>query len=230
MPADHLVIARPHGTPAQLMLLFHGVGGAPEDMVPLGERLAAAYPHACIVSVRAPQASDGGPGHQWFSVRGISEENRAERVAQALPGFIDTVQHWQDASGCGVEHTALIGFSQGAIMALESTRDRATVAGRVVSIGGRFALLPQQANPDATLFFLHGKEDAVIHYGYTVTAAEHIVALGGDVSADVLPHVGHTITAEMAALLIERLQNHVPQRTWRAALHSDAPLAPKRSH
>jgi len=113
---------------------------------------------------------------------------------------------------------ALIGFSQGGIMALESTRDRPAIAGRVVSIAGRFAKLPETPNPDATLHMFHGKLDPVIPYGYTVEAAQHLVAIGADITADVIPHLGHQINEDLAELLIERLRGHLPKRTWEAAM------------
>lgn len=222
--SESILLAQPEGQAEQLMLLFHGVGAVPRNLAPLGERLAKSYPRAFIVSICAPQASDLGNGYQWFSVQDITEENRVERVAQAMPGFLATIRHWQEETRIGMERTALIGFSQGAIMALESTRDRQPPAGRVLSIAGRFAQLPRETCADTTLYLFHGKDDPVIHYGYTVTAAEHIVALGGDVSADVLPFMRHEITEELIAVLIERLQSHVPLKTWQEVMRIDAPI------
>jgi phospholipase/carboxylesterase len=200
------------------MLLFHGVGGSALDLVPLGRVLAAEFPEAFIVSVAAP-AEAGGAG-QWFSVLDISEENRVARVEAALPAFVETVAHWQHDAGVGTDAVALIGFSQGGIMALESTRDRPALAGRVVSIAGRFAALPTQANPATTLHLFHGKLDPVIPYGYTVEAAQHLVGIGADLTADVIPHVGHQINDDVADLLIERLRGHLPKRTWEAAMQA----------
>jgi phospholipase/carboxylesterase len=170
--------------------------------------------------VAAPAPAEAGGGRQWFSVLGISEENRVGRVEAALPAFVETVTHWQEEAGVGTDAVALIGFSQGGIMALESTRDRPAVAGRVVSIAGRFAALPTQANPGTTLHMFHGKLDPVIPYGYTVEAAQHLVKLGADITADVIPHVGHQVNDDIAELLIERLRGHLPKRTWEAALRA----------
>jgi len=216
--SESIIVARPEGQPEQLMLLFHGVGSMAEDLVPLGRVLAEEFPAAFIVSVAAPVQSGAMNGRQWFSVMDITEENRPERVEAALPGFIDTVRHWQREAGVGIDAVALIGFSQGGIMALESTRDQPAVAGRVVSIAGRFAKLPDQPNPDTTLHLFHGKVDPVIPYGFTVEAAQHLVDIGADVTADVIPFVGHQINDDVVSLLIERLRGHLPKRTWEAAL------------
>ena len=216
--SDSIVVARPDGPPGQLMLLLHGVGAGPEDLVPLGHRLAREFPSAFIVSVAAPVQPGGG--HAWFAIHAITEENRPERVAAAMPGFVETVQHWQREAGVGLDAVALVGFSQGAIMALESTRDRPAIAGRVIAIAGRFALLPATPNGDTTLHLFHGKLDPVIHYGFTVEAAQHLVRIGADVTADVVPFVGHQITDGIVELIIERLRGHLPKRTWEAAMRA----------
>ena len=200
-----VIVQKPQGQAAQLVLLFHGVGGQPANMVPLGQMLAVQFADALIVSVAGPLAADFGVGHQWFSVRGVTEENRPARVAAALPAFEQSVRRWQRESGVAPEATVLIGFSQGAIMALEASRAGRFLAGRIVSIGGRYAQLPQQAPQRTTIHFLHGKGDPVMHYGNAVAAAETLAALGGGMTIDVVPHAGHEISAEMPALLLQRI-------------------------
>jgi phospholipase/carboxylesterase len=223
--SEAIVVQQPSDGPAeQLVLLFHGVGADAPQLVPLGRVLGAEFPQAFIVSVAAPDACDLGSGRQWFSLRGVTEENRPARVDAAMPRFDATVRNWQLATKVGIDATALVGFSQGGIMALESTRDRPTIAGRVIAIAGRFAQLPQRANADVTLHLIHGKADAVIPYAHAVQAAQRVVALGGDVTADVLPFVGHEINAQIASLLIERLRGYLPRRRWEEALRAAPPL------
>jgi len=208
--SDSIIVARPQGQPQQLMLLFHGVGASADDMLPLGRALSEEFPDAFVVSVAAPADSGAQGGREWFSVRDIDEQNRPARVDAALPVFIETVRDWQRQAGVDTDAVALIGFSQGGIMALEATREQPAIAGRVVSIGGRFAQLPAAPNAGTTLHLLHGK----------LEAAQHLVAIGGDVTADVIPFVGHQINDDVATLLIERLRGHLPRRTWEAALQA----------
>lgn len=225
---ESIIIARPENQVAQLMLLFHGQGATPDQMRLLGNRLAQVYPQSCIVAVQAPQPGDFGVGFQWFSVRNINDELRTKRVATVMNPFVETIRHWQKKTNTGSEETALIGFSQGAIMALECARKNRGLVGRVVSIAGRFSSLPEEAGEDTTWYLVHGKQDAVIHYRHTVTAAERLVSLGADVVADVLPFVGHVLDETITNLLLERLATHVPKRTWREALKADGPIGPEK--
>jgi phospholipase/carboxylesterase len=119
----------------------------------------------------------------------------------------------------------LVGFSQGAIMVLEAAAQAGddVLAGRVVALAGRYAQLPGTNPGGTTLFLIHGKADDVIHYGYTVEAAKHLVALGADVVADVIPFLGHEIDPEVLDLVARRLRTHVPKRHWEAAMRQGVP-------
>lgn len=213
-----IVVQRAAVRPQQLILLFHGVGATPDALMPLGRLVASAFAQATVVSVAAPQDSDISAGRQWFSVQGVTEANRAERVAAIMPAFLAEVRAWQEAEDVTATATALVGFSQGAIMALEATRASPTPAGRVVAIAGRFATLPAHAASHTTLHLIHGKSDPVIPYRHTIEAAEHLIGLGGDVTADVLPFVGHEVNADIVDVMLERLQGHIPKRLWEEAL------------
>jgi phospholipase/carboxylesterase len=225
MTHEALVIQRPSGPARQLVLLFHGLGANAEDLRPVGERLAAEYPESLVVSLRAPYPAALGLGWQWFSVDGIDDAKQIERVAAEMPVFVAAIRQWQRDTGLGPEATVLVGFSQGAIMVLEASVEAGddVLAGRVVALSGRYARLPTTNPGGTTLFLIHGKADAVIHYGFTVEGAKHLVALGADVVADVVPFLGHGIDAEVLDLVARRLRTHVPKRHWEAAMRQGVP-------
>lgn len=215
---ESLVVQRSVHPAPQLVLLFHGVGATPRDMLPLASRMAAEWPQAFVVCVQAPTPCEPGPGWQWFSIQGLDEVNRPARIAAAMPAFLACIEHWQRESGASPDATALVGFSQGAIMALESTAHPQLIAGRVVALAGRYSGKPHVPPSHTTLHFVHGKVDPVIHYSHTLTAAEALVQAGTDLTADVLPFVGHTLDEAMQNTVIERLRTHLPQHRWQEAM------------
>ena len=225
MMTDAMIIQQPSGAARQLVLLFHGLGASEEDLRPLGERLAAEYPEALVASLRAPHPARLGSGYQWFSVEGLDDARRVERVAAEMPLFMAAIRQWQRDTGLGPEATVLVGFSQGAIMVLEAATAAGddVLAGRVVALAGRYARLPATNPGGTTLFLVHGKADAVIHYDFAVEAARHLVALGADVVADVVPWLGHGIDAAVLDLVARRLRTHVPKRHWEAAMRQADP-------
>lgn len=204
-----LVLQQPRGVPtasAELLLLFHGVGSNADDLRPLGCALAAHRPDTWVVSVRAPLASDFGTGWQWFSLQGVTEQNRPERVATAMPAFLKRVQAWQHETGVTAEHTTLVGFSQGAIMALESTQqDGQPLASRVVAIAGRFAQPPRRCPSAAAVHLMHGDQDRVMPVELAVDAERHLQALGACSTLDRFATLGHAIDAQVVEAIAMRM-------------------------
>jgi len=122
------------GRPEQLMLLLHGWGASAADMAPLALALRAALPQAALLAPQGFEPVDSGlAGRQWFSLDGVTEDTRPARVAAVLPRLADWVRAAQQASGVGPAATALVGFSQGAILALELAQLHDGIAGRVLS-------------------------------------------------------------------------------------------------
>jgi phospholipase/carboxylesterase len=207
-----------HPGPEQLFMLFHGVGSQPRSMLEVAQCLAEHFPLAHVVCIPSAHDSDVPGGLEWFSVQGVSEENRHERVRSQMPLFLQVIQTWQQNTGVSPEATALVGFSQGGIMSLESTQSEQLVAGRIIALSARFVSnTPKPPHKATTLHLIHGKRDPVIAYAHCVQAAEHLVHQGADLTADVLPDLGHEINASVLDLMIQRLQGHIPQELWRLA-------------
>jgi phospholipase/carboxylesterase len=213
---------------AQLFLLCHGYGADAQDMQPLAKRFAQEFPQACVVCVQATEPAEAGFGWQWFPLQGVTEENRPERVSDAMPGFVGLVRAWQQRTGVSHEATALVGFSQGGIMSLAASLQEANLCGRVLGFSSRFVDLPLQVPEAVTYHLFHGKSDNVIHYGFAVSAAERLVAIDADVTADVLPYIGHEIHPNMIDLAIERLTTHLPKRFYKQVQEADPGDSPVR--
>jgi phospholipase/carboxylesterase len=207
----------------QLILLFHGVGAKPESLLSLGQHLMHAFPQSMVVSVAAPYVSDLGMGYQWFSVQGVTEENRPPRVQSVMPLFAREVSRWQSLAGVDAMQTALIGFSQGAIMALEASALEPLLASRIVAHSGRFAQLPVAISPKTSLQLIHGKSDNIISYRHSLEATQHLQMLGADFITDVIPHLGHEMNQESMDLMISHLKNHIPRHAWARAMETGVP-------
>ncbi|MBV7485857.1 esterase [Bordetella sp. BOR01] len=203
----------------QLFVLLHGVGGMPQDMEPLAQALRAAFPQAAILVPPGFEPYDGAArGRQWFSTRGVDEGNRIERVAHALPALVDYIRAAQARLGLLQSDTALAGFSQGAVMALEAVQAHDGLAGRVLAFSGRYAQLPKSAPQYTTIHLLHGADDAVMAVSHAQAAQARLDSLHGDATIDVASRVGHVLHPALMRRAIERLQTCVPLRSWEAAL------------
>src|SRR5262249_54436254 len=130
-------------------------------------------------------------------------------------------------TGVGPAATALVGFSQGALCALELAQVEDGLAGRVLAFAGRYATLPDHALQHTTLHFFHGAADAVIAADHARAAMQRIAELQGDATIDIAEGVGHELPKALADCAINRLRTHIPHRTWAAALGAVPGLAEK---
>ena len=212
-----LVIQQPADPAAQLILLCHAAGADAASLLPLGERLCEAFPQATIVSLQADTPAATPQGFEWFATADGTEENRAARVAPAVAALQIAVRDWQGRSGVPPAATALIGVSQGAEMVLEASKLPPMLASRVVAMGGRFTTLPDVPPAVTTIHFLHGKLDALVPYRHSVIAAHHLRDMGCDITAEVVPFVGHELHPDLIELAITKLSTHIAHHLWTAA-------------
>jgi phospholipase/carboxylesterase len=193
-----------------LIVLLHGVGQTPADMAPLAGLIAARDPHARVAAPPAAARCDrGGAGRQWFSVEGITEENRAGRMRAALPAFVATIEDLQRDHGVAPERTVLAGFSQGAGMALAACQDR-FLARHVVAIAGRSAPPPDAWERRTMVTLVHGRMDRTVPVQHSERAFERLAALGADVRLDVVPRAVHLL----APPLLERALHAIFMTCW----------------
>jgi phospholipase/carboxylesterase len=220
-------IPRNQGVPPQLMVLLHGVGADAASMIPLARALQREFPQAALLIPEGFDAFDAGPeGRQWFSVSGITEENRPQRVAAARERFVAWLRAAQQRLRAAPAVTALVGFSQGAILALETAQAEDGLAGRVLAFSGRYAVLPDHAPQQTTLHLLHGAQDAVMPARHAREALDRLARLGGDATLDIAEGVGHELHPALVDEAIHRLRTHIPHRTWQAALGAVPGLQP----
>lgn len=223
MKHDHFVVQSPAKPAQQLLLLFHGVGDNPVAMGQIGSWFAPLFPDALIVSIGGAEPCGPAPARQWFSVQGVTEDNRQARVDAIMPTFIETVRYWQKQSGVGPLATALIGFSQGAIMSLESVKAEPNLASRVIAFNGRYATLPETASTTTTVHLIHGGEDRVIDLAHAVAGQEALLAAGGDVTLDIVEDLGHAIDEHSMQFALDHLRYTIPKHYFDEALSGSTP-------
>ncbi|MDH6152951.1 MULTISPECIES: alpha/beta hydrolase [Paraburkholderia] len=192
----------PQNTPAtSLVVLMHGVGSNARDLMPLADIWSEDLPGTAFVSLDGTDPFDGGfGGRQWFSLRDVGAANREARVVAAYPALrrvLDAeLAHWQ----LSFDRLALVGFSQGSIMALHHVASSVEGAAGVVAYSGRLASPIVSSNRATPLTLVHGENDEVIPVRELESAADAFNSAGYAVDAYVLPGVGHTITADGVAL------------------------------
>ena len=193
-----------------LIIFLHGVGSRGEDLLPLAGPLRHALPATDFAAPDAPFPFPYGMGHQWFSIAGVTEENRAGRIDDARADFDRVIQETIEKHGFTdkLDRVALAGFSQGTIMALDALVSGRRPVGAIVGFSGRLGSLPPFSPAISTpVLLVHGSADTVIPAAETVKAAATLQNLGVDVESRILPGLEHTISAEGIELAGEFIAN-----------------------
>jgi phospholipase/carboxylesterase len=183
------------GTPKQLVILCHGVGSDGQDLIGLAPYFQKTLPDARFISPNAPFAYDMAPfGHQWFSLQDMSPESRLTGTQQSAPildAFIDTqlAEH-----GLSESELALVGFSQGTMMALHvglrRERPLAGIAGYSGMLVGE-ALLAEDIRSRPPVLLIHGDADEVVPPSALPAAVAALQGAGVEVSQELRPGLGH---------------------------------------
>jgi phospholipase/carboxylesterase len=181
------------GKAAGAVVLLHGRGADAEDMLPLAEALA--QPDLAFVAPRAP-------GRSWYPLSFLAPLAENEpALGRALAMIGQTVEGLARA-GLPLERILLLGFSQGACLALEYAARNARRYGGVAALSG--GLIGSEGTPrdyagtlSGTPVFLGcGDRDGHIPLWRIHESTRVLRDLGAEVTERIYPGMGHTGNAD----------------------------------
>ena len=184
--------------PEQLVVLLHGLGADGNDLIELAPHWArGSLPKARFVSPHAPFPCDMAPyGRQWFSLQDRGPEAMlagAQAAAPILDAFIDNELR---RHGLSDDRLALVGFSQGAMMALQVAPRRPNACAAVIGYSGALVgaeRLAREARSRPPVLLVHGDADEIVPVEALAAAASGLRAAQIPVTAERRPGLGHSI-------------------------------------
>ncbi len=206
------------GTAKSLVVFLHGYGADGKDLLGLADPLAEHLPDTAFVAPDAPERSAMNPmGFQWFPIPwidGSSEEAAAEGMARAVTDLNRFLDHVMDEHGVSAAETALVGFSQGTMMALHVAPRRAEAFAGVVGFSGRL-LEPEALVEDVVVrppvLLIHGDADDVVPPQSLAEAAEGLQAAGWEeVYAHIMKGTAHGIAPDGLSVALAFLKEKLP--------------------
>jgi phospholipase/carboxylesterase len=198
------VAPRAGGRARQLVVFLHGYGADGHDLISIGRAWQPILPHAAFVSPHAPEPCGMAPtGREWFALTFRDPQERWRGVNAAAP----VLERFLDAElarhGLGGDALALVGFSQGTMMALHVGLRRAVTPAAIIGYSG--ALVLPGDSPEAIrsavrarppVLLVHGEADDLIPAQAMLIAAEGLAALEIPVEWHLSPGIGHGIDNE----------------------------------
>jgi phospholipase/carboxylesterase len=163
-------------------------------------------PQAAFVSPHAPEPCGQAPvGRQWFALTFRDPNERwigVNKAAPMLERFLDA-----ELARCQLPPAALalVGFSQGTMMALHVGLRRAVPPAAIVGYSGLLVLPPELTNPETfaaeiksrpPVLLVHGDRDDLIPAQALFQAAQGLAALDIPAEWHLSAGIGHGIDAE----------------------------------
>jgi len=188
------------GVARQLVVFLHGYGADGNDLLGIGRQWAEFLPDTAFASPHAPEPCGGAPmGRQWFGLTFRDPGERWRGVVKARPALDAYLDAELQRHGLADDRLALVGFSQGAMMALHVGLRRKTAPGAIVGfsgtlVGGEHLAAEATARPPVML--VHGDRDDVIPVEALFLAAQALAAAEIPVEWHMSPGLGHGIDGE----------------------------------
>ena len=193
------------GQAKQLVVFLHGYGADGNDLIDIGRAWAGLLPDAAFVSPHAPRPCGQAPmGREWFPLTFRDPGERWRGVNMAAPGLESFLEAELKRASLPPSALALVGFSQGTMMALHVGLRRAIAPIAIVGYSG-LLVTPEDVAPDAfaaeirsrpPVLLVHGDQDPLIPVEALFQAAQGLAALEVPVEWHVSAGVGHGIDQE----------------------------------
>jgi phospholipase/carboxylesterase len=190
-----------NGPAKQLIVFLHGYGADGADLIALGHEWRHILPDAAFASPHAPEVCPANPlgGRQWFDLT-FRDPNElwvgVNRAGPDLDAFLDSELQ---ALGLDDSKLALVGFSQGTMMALHVGLRRAKPPAAIVGYSGLLAgpeHLASQIKVRPPILLIHGDSDELIPVQAMEAAREELAASNVPVEWRVSEELGHGIDSD----------------------------------
>jgi phospholipase/carboxylesterase len=207
------------GKPGHLVVLLHGYGADGNDLIGLAPVLAPLMPDTVFHAPNAPYPCEGNPmGYQWFAIARGDPALTLAGVRSAAPCIDAFLDDTMAQYGLDESKTALVGFSQGTMMALHVGLRRAKPLAGIVGFSGMLAgpdVLRDEIKSRPPVLLAHGDEDQMLPHVLTEQATKVLADNGLAVGMHIAQGVGHGIDqsglSHAARFLLEVFKLPVPK-------------------
>ena len=183
-------------SPAKIVLLLHGFGSNGKDMIALAPTWQQAMPDALFLAPHAPQRSFLGGGYQWWGLTDISPQALAAGAATAAPAINSFIDRKLDQYHLDDADLAIVGFSQGTMMALHVGLRRSGGVAAIVGYSGMLtgaAELKRDIASRPPVLLIHGSQDQVVPIAAMHATERELKSLDVAVRSHVCSGAGHTV-------------------------------------
>ncbi|HEY8033191.1 MAG TPA: phospholipase [Methylocella sp.] len=158
--------------PKQLVVFLHGYGANGNDLIAIGKQWRNLLPGAEFVAPNAPELCAQAPGgRQWFRLTMRDPNERWSGVNKTRPVLDAFLDAELDRHGLDDSKLALVGFSQGTMLALHAGLRRARPPAGILGYSGELVTPPERrdqviapapSGKPPPILLIHGSQDEII--------------------------------------------------------------------
>jgi len=204
------------GQPGAMVIFLHGYGADGADLLGLADPLAPHLPNTVFLAPDAPEPCRNNPfGRQWFPIPWLDGSSETEAQA-GLAQSVGDLNAFFDArlaeEGMRPDQLAVVGFSQGTMMALHVLPRRAEPVAGIVAFSGRL-LVPERLAAEALskppVLLVHGDQDPMVPFADMGVAGRALAEAGFETYGHVMKGTGHGIAPDGLSVALSFLKDRL---------------------
>ena len=199
--------------PKQIIILCHGYGGGGQDISVLANSWRRFLPDAVFLCPNAPEVCAVNPlGYQWFDMAVENDETILEKslvTEKKLNTFLDQVL---DNFQLDTKNLALVGFSQGCMMMIQTALKKKEQINCLVGYSGK--IINKQHLSDnivskPKIFLMHGDRDTIISPSHLLESKEFLVQQSLKIRTKLFKNCEHKISIEGSSFGLKFLRKNL---------------------
>ena len=199
--------------PKQIIILCHGYGGGGQDISVLANNWRRFLPDAVFLCPNAPEVCTVNPlGYQWFDMTIENDETILEKSLVAekkLNTFLDQVL---DNFQLDTKNLALVGFSQGCMMIIQTALKKKEQINCLVGYSGK--IINKQHLSDnivsrPRIFLMHGDRDTIVSPSHLLESKDFLAQQNLKIRTKLFKNCEHKISVKASSLGLEFLRKNL---------------------
>jgi phospholipase/carboxylesterase len=199
-----------------MVVFLHGYGADGNDLLGLAEPMAPHLPGVAYFAPDAPErCAGGGFGYQWFPIPWLDGSSQAAAdagLASAADDINGLLDRLLTEEGLSPDRLVLVGFSQGAMIAMHVAPRRDKEVAGVVAISGRLLrpeALAVETKVKPPVLLIHGDQDPVVPFSDMAKAGDALTAAGFPTYGHVMKGTGHGIAPDGLGVALQFIRERL---------------------